>query len=424
MAAGQAQIARARCGAVDQWTNAARVIRSRAVIPSRRLSVTHHVRRISCLAVAAVISIGAPRLVHAAATIVVDTVADEDLQNDDCSLREAIIAANTNASYKGCTASGAGANDTIVFDLDTPTIDIGSTSLPAITESVTIDGDTSRVELHGPGGPRVGGKHGLIIDPGSSGTTIRNLVVNSFADDGIYIDADNVSILGCFIGTDVGGITESPNQGFGVHVFRGSGARIGGTTSGGSCAGDCNLISGAISFNANVFLDDNATGAVVSGNFIGTDVTGTAAIPNNALEGVRVRGDGNRIGGTNGTSPDGSCTGECNLISGNAVRGIRVDQPASDTIVLGNFIGTDVTGTMAVGNDLGIETYPTLLIGGTAAAARNVISGNASTGVLVRGVSPVVQGNYLGVTADGTAGVPGTSTAIIRAGSVHPWARG
>jgi len=249
---------------------------------------------------------------------VVDTVADEDLQNADCSLREAIVAANTNASYNGCTATGAGANDMIVFDLDPPTIEIGSTSLPAITESVTIDGGVGRVELHGPGAPRVSGKHGLTTNPDGSGTTIRNLVVNSFADDGIYIDADNVSILGCFIGTDVGGITESPNQGFGVHVFRGSGARIGGTTSGGSCAGDCNLISGAISFNANVFLDDNATGAVVSGNFIGTDVTGTAAIPNNALEGVRVRGDGNRIGGTNGTSPDGSCTGECNLISGNA----------------------------------------------------------------------------------------------------------
>lgn len=364
------------------------------------------------MAVIAVISIGAPRSVHAAATIVVDTVADEDLQNGDCSLREAIVAANTNASYNGCTATGAAANDMIVFDLETPKIEIGSTSLPAITESVTIDGDVGRVELHGPGAPRVSGKHGLIINPGGSGTTIRNLVVNNFADDGIYIDADDVSILGCFIGTDASGMTEAPNQGFGVHVFRGSGARIGGASSGSPCAGDCNVISGAISFNANVFLDDDATGAVVSGNFIGTDVTGTAAIPNNALEGIRNRGDGNRIGGTNGTSPGGSCTGECNLISGNETRGIRVDEPASDTIVLGNFIGTDVTGSMAVGNSLGIETYPKVIIGGTA-EARNVVSGNTATGILVRGASPAVQGNYLGTTSDGTAAIPGTSTAIL-----------
>jgi trimeric autotransporter adhesin len=388
------------------------------VTSRRRLSVTDHVRRLSFAATTAVtavisiISIAAPRSVHAAATIVVDTVADEDLQNADCSLREAIVAANTNASYNGCTATGAGANDMIVFDLDPPTIEIGSTSLPAITESVTIDGGVGRVELHGPGAPRVSGKHGLTTNPDGSGTTIRNLVVNNFADDGIYIDADDVSILGCFIGTDAGGTTAAPNQGFGVHVFRGSSARIGGATSGGPCAGDCNLISGAIGFNANVFLDDGATGAVVSGNFIGTDVTGTAAIPNNALEGVRNRGNGNRIGGTTGTSPGGSCTGECNLISGNSTRGIRVDLPAADTIVLGNFIGTDVTGSMALGNQLGIETYPKVIIGGTAEAG-NVVSGNTATGILVRGVSPAVQGNYLGTNSEGTAAIPGTSTAII-----------
>src|SRR5437660_9056601 len=36
----------------------------------------------------------------------------------------------------------------------------------------------------------------------------------------------------------------SPNQGFGVQVGGGNGVRIGGTTSGGPCTGDCNLISG------------------------------------------------------------------------------------------------------------------------------------------------------------------------------------
>ena len=384
--------------------------------PRRRLSVTRQIRRISFLAgtaILAVVPIARPRPAHAAATIVVDTAADEDLQNTSCSLREAIVAANTNASYNGCAATGAGMDDMIIFDLDTPTITIGSTPLPAITESVTIDGGAGHVELHGPGAPRVSGKHGLTVNPGGFGTIIRKLVVNNFADDGIYIDAADVSVLGCFIGTDASGTMAAPNQGFGVHVFGGNGARIGGATSGGPCEGDCNVISGAISFNANVLLDDNATGAMVRGNFIGTDVTGTAAIPNNALEGVRNRGDGNRIGGTNGTSPGGSCTGECNLISGNATRGIRVDEPASDTIILGNFIGTDVTGTMNVDNSLGIETYPTLVIGGTTAAARNVISGNTFTGVLVRGVAPVVQGNYLGITSAGTAAVPGTSTAII-----------
>ena len=61
------------------------------------MSVTHQVRRVSILsatAVTAIIAFGAPHPVHAAATIVVDTVTDEDMQNADCSLREAIVAAN------------------------------------------------------------------------------------------------------------------------------------------------------------------------------------------------------------------------------------------------------------------------------------------------------------------------------------------
>ena len=69
-----------------------------------------------------------------------------------------------------------------------------------------------------------------------------------------------------------------PNQGFGVQVFRGNGARIGGETNGGPCTGDCNVISGAINGKAQILLDLNATGALVRGNFIGTDVTGTARI--------------------------------------------------------------------------------------------------------------------------------------------------
>ena len=365
------------------------------------------------MAVIAVVPIAQPRRAYAVATIVVDTAADEDLQNASCSLREAIGAANTNASYNGCVATGAGVDDMIVFDLDPPTITIGSTPLPAITEGVTIDGGAGRVELRGPGPPRVSGKHGLIVNQGGAGTVLRNLVVNNFADDGIYIDANQVSVLGCFIGTDAGGTMAAPNQGYGVHVFGGSGTRIGGATLGGPCTGDCNVISGGIYPRGSILLDDNATGATVRGNFLGTDVTGTAAIPNTALDSVHVRGTGNTVGGTNGTTPGGACTGDCNLISGSATRGLYVAPPASNTIVRGNLIGTDVTGTLAVGNSFGIETYPlNVVIGGTTAAARNVVSGNRSTGIQIRGVSALVQGNYFGTNSAGTAVVRRTFTDI------------
>src|SRR5262249_39995292 len=154
---------------------------------------------IAVMAAAAVVAVGWPHRAAAAVIISVNTVVDQDADDGDCSLREAIIAANANANYHGCLAPGAGPGDTIAFELGsgTPTISIGTTPLPAITEAVTIDGGAGRVELRGPGGPPVSGHHGLTVGSTAAGTTIRRLVVNNAADDGIFIDADDVSVVGC-----------------------------------------------------------------------------------------------------------------------------------------------------------------------------------------------------------------------------------
>ncbi len=71
-----------------------------------------------------------------AATITVNTLVDENTSNSDCSLREAITAANNNAAYLGCTA-GSGA-DLIDFSV-TGTILLGST-LPSISGALSIIG--------------------------------------------------------------------------------------------------------------------------------------------------------------------------------------------------------------------------------------------------------------------------------------------
>ena len=253
------------------------------------------------------------------------------------------------------------------------------------------------------------------------GTTIRNLVINNFADDGIFIDADEVSVLGCFIGTDATGTTAVPNQGYGVQVFGGNGVRIGGAKSGGPCTGDCNLISGATGSKANVLLDLLATGALVRGNFIGTDVTGTAKItPTSIHGGIVDKGGSDRIGGANGTTPGGPCTGDCNLISGNDLDGnVVIDKAAVGSIIRGNYIGTDVTGNTAISmglngfNSAGILSNATgAMIGGTTPLARNVVSGNVSAGIQVRGLSTTVQGNYIGTNSAGTAAVPNSGPGV------------
>src|SRR5215470_6803361 len=378
---------------------------------------------LAVVAAAALLTAGPPPPAQGAATIVVSTSLDEDADNANCSLREAIIAANTNADYHGCTATGGGVNDQIAFNIGsgTPTINISTTPLPPITESVTIDGGAGRVELHGPGGMPVSGAHGLTVNSTGSGTTIRNLVINNFADDGIFINADDVSVLGCYIGTDATGMTAVPNQGFGVQVFGGNGVRIGGATSGGPCTGDCNVISGATNFKSNVLLDLNAVNAVVHGNLIGTDVTGTAPIVPNDVRGIIDKGKSDTIGGQNGVTIGGSCTGDCNLVSGNNINGgIVVNQAATNSVVQGNFVGTDITGTKGITNGLsegysgGIFTYATgTLIGGTAPEARNVVSGNKGGGIQVDGISAVVQGNYLGTNSAGTAAIPVSGPGVV-----------
>ncbi len=173
-----------------------------------------------------------------------------------------------------------------------------------------------------------------------------------------------------------------------------------GNTIGGSTPGAGNVISG----NGYDAGDDGSgiyivsTGNTISGNFIGTDVTGTFAVQN--TNGIKDMAGGNMIGGT---SP-----GAGNVISGNPM-GFETLFPG-DTVA-GNLIGTNAAGTVAVPNDTGIGAWESITIGGTTPAARNVISGN------IRGVtgSPpkaVVQGNYIGLNAAGDAAIPNLTVGL------------
>lgn len=157
------------------------------------------------------------------------------------------------------------------------------------------------------------------------------------------------------------------------------------------------------------------SGMVIQGNFIGTDPTGQIAHGNTNYGILLNDGPSNvKIGGTTPAAR--------NLISGNGFGGINFGANGtlggSGHLVQGNLIGTDATGGNAIaGGQDGVETTgpaTSVTIGGTSAAARNVVSGNGSYGIrLFNGAGLVVEGNFIGTDVTGMAPLGNTSYGIL-----------
>ncbi len=102
-------------------------------------------------------------------------------------------------------------------------------------------------------------------------------------------------------------------------------------------------------------------------------------------------------------------------------QGIEADVGADNSVIVGNFIGTDVSGTVAVRNDwagIGVKA-DNVLIGGTTVADRNLISGNVSgigrgygVEVYSSAIGTIIRGNYIGTTVTGTGALGNTGSGI------------
>ena len=228
----------------------------------------------------------------------------------------------------------------------------------------------------------------------------RNVIAGS-NNDGIDIygtGTDANAVAGNFIGTDVTGTRSLGISGDGVFLAEGASFNwIGVNPTGGTIVGDeGNVISG--NGNVGVQIDGPSTDNVVAGNKIGTDAAGAVALGNFQL-GVQLdSSSGNTIGGT--------VAGAVNVISGNGVFGVDL-YGGFDNVVEGDLIGTDETGTRGLGNGVdGVIVHAgatSNIIGGTVRAARNVISSNAGWGVELDGGSDtLVEGNFIGTDVTGT----------------------
>ena len=119
---------------------------------------------------------------------------------------------------------------------------------------------------------------------------------------------------------------------------------------------------------------------------------------------------------------DGSLIGDAfgNVLvikaGGSTVRGLAIGRSSTgilisncdNNVIQGNHLGVDATGTASRqnGNGMRLVNSSNNLIGGTTAAARNVISANGTDGIEISGNGNIVQGNYIGTNAAATAAMP------------------
>jgi hypothetical protein len=313
---------------------------------------------------------------------------------------------------------------------------------------LVINGGTGRngIRIIGPGGNKIEGcfigtnpsgtatsateanNNGILINDspnnviGGTEPAARNLISGNFAD-GIQIFGTSSTgnrVEGNLIGTTASGTTGLRNTGNGVSV--------GGSNNvvGGSVPGSRNTISGngftptnppAPNFDG-VRIGFNASNNRIEGNFIGTNVSGTAAIPN-SVYGVNIdtgsNGSGNVVGGTG--------TGSGNLISGNLSHGLRIIGGGGNRAER-NQIGTNAAGTAALpngGSGVFIFFSSNNTIGAANLGAGNLISGNTASGVRIEGTSSglgstgnVVQGNIIGTNFGGSAAIPNNKGVVLR----------
>ncbi len=322
---------------------------------------------------------------------------------------------------------------------------------------------------------------GIQISSGANSNTIggttaadRN-VLSGNAQYGIWISDATTSgnvVLGNYIGTSANGLAAVPNGFSGVIVT----GNAHDNSIGGTSAGAGNVISGNAQYG--IWISGaNTTGNVVLGNYIGTNASGLAAVPNgsggmivtdsshdnsiggtsagarnvisgNVDAGVWLIGAGVNQNTVSGNYIGLAATGNAavpntglglgvdirsgpqnnlianNVLSGNASEGLRIENAGtSGNMVQGNQVGTAPGGSSAIGNGfagvtvIGGATGNT--IGGTTAAQRNILSGNVTVGLVFSGsgtTGNIAEGNFIGTDANGTASVPNGFAGVYLTG--------
>ncbi len=338
-------------------------------------------------------------------------------------------------------------------------------TLPTPTQLVIIDG-TTQIQ-YGVANTPVVVLNGTAIaaccwvfmfnNNGANGSIVRGLVISSNSTGhGIEINGvDNMIVESCYIGTDVTGSLDRGHKWIGVKLYNAHNTRIGGKSLRQRCiisgndqfgvfidnSSNVSVINNIIGLNASgngaitnsisgvninnskkIFLEhnfisgntvhgldcNNIDSSYFYGNYIGTDSTGAAAIPNIVNGLIIYNGsEHNRIGGITIDST--------NIISGNIIHGISMDSDSTTSIV-GNRIGVNASGTSKIANGImGIELSASLKM---TIGPGNIISGNSQHGIhAFNGTKNLkIVGNMIGTDVSGNIGIGNTIHGIFMDG--------
>ena len=313
-------------------------------------------------------------------TITVTGTGDGFATDGQCTLAEAISAANNNIVVNECAAGSPGL-DTIAFNIGgggAQTINVVS-SLPFISDPVNVDGTTQPgftsaplITISG-----TGGITGFLTLEGVNGNTFRSLAIGNFSGaTAIVLRSGNNLVVNNHLGVNAAGTAAIPNS-TGV---------------------------GLLAAFANSFVDNNTiTGNLISGNsFVGIFVANPSASANNNLF------QNNTIG-LNAAHTAAISNGEGiqmqnatntrilnNTIAGNTLNGINL-QNSTGTDIQNNNIGLPGLGNVQNGINVTVS--------GNAAStiANNTIVANGGAGVLVtQGTGNLISQNSM--SGNGSSG--------------------
>ncbi len=278
------------------------------------------------------------------------------------SLRQAIDLSNSN-----------GEADTIYFNTTVTTIFLNST-ITISENNLTLTGTKDPTGINGPG---------VELTPTIPDTTINSLEINSndnfimgiaiysFGINGILINGNGNTVIGCHLGTDISGTMDKGNGGNGLQILGGNSNIIGGDI---DSTAQRNVIC------SNLYgLTVSGTNNTIQGNYIGVDLTGTTPLGNSA-RGLILNGSNNTIGG--GTSSS------ANII---ADSGYGIEIASDSDLIQGNYVGTGRAGTEDLGHDFEALTYS--FGSRRSKVINNVMAFNDTGGIAINSIVITSTGN-------------------------------